>query len=91
MFNLAEVIKDSSHYAAADGVTIIIEGDLALQVYADEPRIEQIVINLVNNAIKYAVKSKEIKIDIKRLEGSVKVSVIDKGEGIPSEKANRCR
>ena len=86
MFNLAEVIKDSCHYAAADGVTIIIEGDLALQVYADEPRIEQIVINLVNNAIKYAVKSKEIKIDIKRLEGSVKVSVIDKGEGIPSEK-----
>lgn len=43
------------------------------------------VINFVNNAIKYAPKSKEILINIERLNDKAKISVIDKGPGIASD------
>ncbi|MCY1692750.1 ATP-binding protein [Exiguobacterium sp. SL14] len=51
-------------------------------VYADEHRIEQVVINLVNNAVKYAKDSEEIHISIESLENEIKVSVRDFGNGI---------
>ena len=86
-FVLADLISECCHYALEDGVyTIHIQGDKNLEVFADSARIEQIVINFVNNAIKYASDSKEILIDISILNGTAKVSVTDKGPGIPSEK-----
>jgi len=57
-----------------------------VEVYADASRIDQVVINFVNNAIKYAPESNEIRIGIETINNMVKVSVIDKGPGIPPEK-----
>lgn len=62
------------------------EGDMEVKVYADAERIVQVMVNFVNNAIKYAPDSKEIKINIEKVNGMVKVSVIDKGPGIVPEK-----
>lgn len=64
--------------------TIKVKGDETLEVYADISRIEQVVTNFVNNAMKYAPRSKEIKVRIEKLLKEVKVSIIDKGEGISS-------
>ena len=44
------------------------------------------MINFINNAIKYAPKSTEILIKIHKTVNEVKVSVIDKGPGIPLDK-----
>ena len=86
-FVLADLISECCHYAPEYGVyTINIEGDKNLEVFADAARIEQIVINFVNNAIKYASDSKEILIDIEIVNKMAKVSVTDKGPGISSEK-----
>ena len=65
--------------------TIRSEDDVDLKVCADAGRIDQIMINFVNNAIKYAPGSKEIRIKVERLGNLAKVSVIDKGPGIPPE------
>jgi two-component system CheB/CheR fusion protein len=48
--------------------------------------IDQVLINLVNNAVKYAPESKEIVINIESVDNMVKVSVIDKGPGVILEK-----
>lgn len=86
-FVLAEAIKACCHDIDVEGIyTIKIEGELHVKVFADTTRIEQIVINFINNAIKYAPQSKEIIIHIEKIEELVKVSVIDKGPGIPAEK-----
>jgi signal transduction histidine kinase len=45
-----------------------------------------VITNFVNNAIKYAPESKQIKIQIEKRKEDVKVSVIDNGPGIRSEK-----
>jgi signal transduction histidine kinase len=57
-----------------------------LQVRADMVRIDQVITNFVNNAIRYAPGSKKIKVHVKKQNGMAKVSVSDKGPGIPSEK-----
>jgi PAS domain S-box-containing protein len=86
-FILANVIIDSCQYIRTEGVyTIKTEGDMNVEVYADAVRIDQIVINFITNAIKYAPESKEIIIHIEKTNGMAKVSVTDKGLGIPAEK-----
>jgi len=61
---------------------LILKGDLEATIVADLHRIDQVVVNLVNNAVKYAPLSGEIHLIIEKLEDGVKVSVKDFGEGI---------
>ncbi|TCC87283.1 PAS domain S-box protein [Pedobacter frigiditerrae] len=86
-FRIAEMIDQCCLDVRSDGKYIIsTTGDLQLEVAADALRIEQIINNFVNNAIKYAPGSKNIKILIEKINESAKVSVIDNGPGIPKEK-----
>nr|WP_314497933.1 ATP-binding protein [uncultured Chryseobacterium sp.] len=61
---------------------LILEGDLEAKVFADEHRIDQVVVNFVNNAVKYAPFSQEIHLIIERFDNHVKITVKDFGEGI---------
>lgn len=87
LFVVSKLLKDCCENIRIDGEihTLKIEGDMEVAVRADAAKIEQIVVNLVNNVIKYAPKSKEISILIERLQNKVKVSVIDKGPGISTK------
>lgn len=51
--------------------------------------IEQAIINLLNNAIKYSDGNSEIKITVVKLKTEIKISVEDKGSGIPEEHLSR--
>jgi len=83
-FNLLKIIKECcDNLPENGGFSIHVKGDETLEVYADISRTEQIVINFVNNAMKYAPESKEIEVRVERLLRMAKVSVIDKGPGIP--------
>jgi PAS domain S-box-containing protein len=85
-FNLLKVISECCENLSANGAfKINVKGDEALEVYADISRTEQIVINFVNNAMKYAPDSKQIEVSVERKLGMAKVSVIDKGAGIPAQ------
>jgi two-component system CheB/CheR fusion protein len=87
LFNLSKVIDEYCYYIRIEGAyTIITEGDMELQIYADAERINQVVINFINNAIKYAPKSKEIRIHIEKVNDMAKVSVTDQGPGISADK-----
>jgi signal transduction histidine kinase len=86
-FTLSELISDcGEHIQILGNHTLKIEGALDLQVSADSDRIDQVITNLVNNAVKYAPESKQIKVHIEKQKEDVRVSVIDKGPGITSEK-----
>lgn len=61
----------------------VIEGDREASVFADENRIEQVIINFVNNAIKYAPNSRDIFLSVETTDNQqVKISVKDNGDGI---------
>lgn len=54
-------------------------------IIADEDKLEQILFNLVNNAIKYSPQGGLVRIQARRREGAVEISVQDQGIGIPPE------
>src|SRR6185312_1459016 len=85
--NGAEVIDDCCHHVRLEGVyKIVTKGDRGLTVYADPDRINQVIINFVNNAIKYAPDSKIITVHIEKVNDMVKVAVTDKGPGVTPDK-----
>ncbi|WP_312900894.1 sensor histidine kinase, partial [Chryseobacterium taichungense] len=82
-FNLHEMLSKSCHHIRLeDKYQLILKGNEYLEVYADEHRIEQVVVNLVSNAVKYAKDSREIHILTESFDDHVKISVQDFGQGI---------
>jgi len=54
-------------------------------VWADRDRTEEVLFNLIDNAIKYSSENGEIQVDV-RVDGtSAVISVSDRGVGIPAE------
>ena len=64
---------------------LIMEGNPDIVVEADKFRIEQVLINLISNAIKYSPGSNRIILEVNQEGDSVKVSVTDFGIGIPKD------
>lgn len=85
-FIVALLEECCSHFDRVGAQQLVVSGDRKLMVVADEHRIEQVVFNFVNNAIKYAPDSPEIRLAVEELDSAVKVSVSDTGPGIPSAK-----
>lgn len=56
-----------------------------LMVNANGDRMEQVITNLLDNAIRYSPEGSLIQIKIKPEKDSVAVTVADQGEGIPAE------
>ena len=55
-------------------------------ITADKLKISQVVYNLVNNAVNYAGEDKTVSLTQEVLDGNVRISVTDTGEGIPADK-----
>jgi len=61
------------------------DDDIIYEVLADEDKTEQIIINLIDNAIKYSPKGGTITIGIENRETEVLVYIKDTGIGIPEK------
>lgn len=86
-FNLSKAIDDCClHVTAAGKHRIITEGEKDIEVEADSERVQRVIVNFVNNAVKYAPLSQEILVRVERMPGTVRLSVIDKGPGIAADK-----
>jgi PAS domain S-box-containing protein len=82
-FPVAELAEACFNHVQQQGVySLIVEGDQSLMVFADQYKIEQVLINLVNNAIKYAPKSLTITLKVEQIPSAIKFTVIDYGLGI---------
>ena len=85
---VGEVIADAMTHidrsSARHKVTTVIADDY-LMAYMDARLIEQVLINLVNNAVKYTPAGSTICVSAESSGGSVLVSVSDNGPGIADE------
>jgi two-component system sensor histidine kinase KdpD len=50
---------------------------------------EQVLVNLLDNAAKYAPSGSEIRIRARRTRGAVAIEVLDEGPGIPEDRLER--
>lgn len=86
-FDLAVLLEDTvdSLKQSAPNHVILLEADNPLLVNGDKLRLEQVLINLVNNAIKYSPDSPKIEINAINKGEEIVVSVKDYGMGISKD------
>lgn len=60
-----------------------------VEVFGDESRIEQVVLNYLTNAIKYSPVNKNISVELIEDGGTIQCRVTDSGIGIPAEKQKK--
>lgn len=87
-FNLNKLIKTilkRYSYLKEDGIKFILDADREYNVQADFKRIEQVLYNLINNAVNFVGKDKEVIIKLTDKDDKVLVEVIDHGKGIKEQ------
>jgi two-component system CheB/CheR fusion protein len=71
----------------AEGRRIVLErGRGNFRVHGDAGRLDQVFLNLLNNAVRHAPQSERIDVRLRRVGGLAEVAVQDYGPGIPPEK-----
>jgi signal transduction histidine kinase len=58
-------------------------------VFADRARIEQVVTNLLDNALKYSPAGGEVRVELEQSGGEAVLSIADSGIGIPPDLQKR--
>ena len=83
---IADSIESVKQAASEGDIKLNVELSESLaSVKGDREKLTQVVINLLNNAIKFTPRSGEISIKARELNGQVEVKVSDTGIGIPPE------
>jgi signal transduction histidine kinase/ActR/RegA family two-component response regulator len=81
-----EAVSTMQPEARARGVTLGVEiGDPVLTVEADSIRIQQILWNLIHNAIKFTPEGGAVVVRLQPVESMAELVVEDTGTGIPPE------
>jgi signal transduction histidine kinase len=84
---LHDVADDFRGAAAARGVVLDVEGEGAAEV--DPQRMQQVVANLVDNAIKFTPSGSKVRLSVHRTADTIEIAVADEGEGIPENERER--
>ncbi len=71
-------------YAEKNSINLAIHPSLA-NVSADEDRIQQVLVNLITNSIKFSPKGSTITLSSRQVNQWVELRVSDQGRGIPEE------
>ncbi|MDQ2674570.1 MAG: ATP-binding protein [Chloroflexota bacterium] len=84
---IVEAVRD--RHAGAGMEINVTRPDEPLVSSVDRPRLEQVIENLVDNAVKYGSRERAPEITIDSAEGEVQIAVIDHGVGIPEQDRDR--
>ena len=93
-FYLSDLIEESVHSSRA----LALNKNLSLNFessddggsfHGDEDLIRRMVVNLLDNAIKYTPDGGSVSVKLWRVDGWIKLRVTDNGIGIPAEAATR--
>ena len=86
MSGLVQEVTDILSPLAMDKrISVVCECSNDIHVRMDLERIEQVLVNLIENAIKFSDEGTEIRIDVKTDQDNVLVAVNDRGVGISEE------
>lgn len=77
------VVED--HRVTTDKHRLVITGSAGEPVRTDRVRVERVLDNLVENAVKYSPNGGEVIVELEPADGFVVVRVRDEGVGIPAD------
>ena len=83
---LLEAVDTMRTSASAKGIRIqTVIDPLNASILGDPNRLRQVFWNLLSNAIKFTTRGGRVQVTLRPINSHVDVSVIDTGEGIPSD------
>ena len=80
---LTAIVDDFAPAAEDQGQTLVAEIDKGLSISGDPELLTQMVVNLVDNAIRHSPPGARICIEAKAVGDSLELAVVDNGPGIP--------
>jgi heavy metal sensor kinase len=88
-FDLAELVAATTEQmrllAEDKNVSLVCETNGAVDVEGDRARLKQVVVNLLDNAIKYTGEGGEARVSVRSENARALLEVADTGIGIPAE------
>jgi signal transduction histidine kinase len=91
-FDLTDLARSCTESLAAQAAvqkaSLVVTGP-SVNVNADADRIRQVLVNLLDNAIRYSPPGEAVRVVVSPSPGSVTVSVHDRGPGILAEEQSR--
>jgi two-component system phosphate regulon sensor histidine kinase PhoR len=82
---LESALRTVEPVAQARGITVKRGKIDDLNVNGRELRLEQVFVNLLDNAIKFSRPNGEVLIEVQAVDGKARITIADSGIGIPSE------
>ena len=79
------VVSAATPTAEAKSIQISTDLNPVPVVKGDSVRLQQVVCNLMNNAIKFTPKGGNIQLTLARIDSHVEITIVDNGQGIESE------
>ena len=85
--NATALIKER---AMRHQIELLRDGDAAIgEIVADELKVKQILVNLLDNAVKFTPDKGKITIQSRKVEGAIEIAIKDSGIGISIDDKSR--
>ena len=86
---LAEVAEEFRPLAAGARARLDLRLEEGIVAAVDEGALRQIVLNLLDNAVKYGPPGQEVRLGLERIGEAVRIVVEDEGPGVPPSERER--
>ena len=82
---VAQIFEFLQAQADAKHIQLIYRGERKIKAFFDKNLMEIVLRNLITNAMKFSPEGSTVFVDVERKGAKVKISVLDKGIGIPPD------
>jgi len=86
---VAAAVIESAAMHLPERITLDLEADGEQPIRCDENKLRQVLVNLVDNAVKYSPEGGRVELRVRRANGSCLIEVADEGLGIPADERDR--
>jgi signal transduction histidine kinase len=86
---IAAGVIESASVHLPEGISLELRADGAPPIVCDENKLRQVLVNLLDNAIKYSPDGGEVAIRLERDGAACLIEVADEGLGIPSSEREK--
>jgi PAS domain S-box-containing protein len=86
---IAVRVLESATVHLPENVSLSLSADDAPRITCDENKLRQVLVNLVDNAVKYSPEGGRIELSVRNGNGACVIEVADEGLGIPNDERER--
>jgi PAS domain S-box-containing protein len=86
---VAAGVIESAELHLPKSISLGLDVDGAQPIRCDENKLRQVLVNLVDNAVKYSPQGGRVELRVRSANGSCLIEVADEGLGIPPEERDR--